>query len=122
MKIQIVSYILDLNPAEKLAITTEIINNSKSDLVFFSGNTIDTLDNAISLSECVKNKKSTVLFEVSQLSIGDLNTQIIHCPFLIRNGKLENMHTFQYFTTSDIIEGDEFLAEAFVNELNPLLL
>ncbi len=117
MKIQIVSYILDLNPAEKLAITTEIINKSKSDLVFFSGNTIDTLDNAISLSECVKNKKSTVLFEVSQLSIGDLNTQIIHCPFLIRNGKLENMHTFQYFTTSDIIEGDEFLAKAFVNEL-----
>ena len=117
MEIQIVSYILDLKPAEKLAITIEIINQSKSDLILFSGNTIDTLDNAIILSKCIKIRKSTVLLEVSVLSIGDLNTKIIHCPFLIRKDKFENMHTFQYFTTSDTIEGDEFLAEAFVNEL-----
>ena len=36
---------------------------------------------------------------------------------MIKKGQLINMHTFQYFTTSDIIENNAFLAEAFVNEL-----
>lgn len=117
MEIQVVSYILNLDSSEKIAITAEIINNSKSDLVVFPGNTLESIEDAYELINQIKNKKSTSLLEISQLSIGDLNSEIIHCPFLIQKGKLVNMHTFQFFTTSDTIENNDFLAEAFVNEL-----
>ena len=117
MEVQIVSYILGLNSTEKLSITADIIDNSNSDLIFFPGDTLDTIDDALNLMNIIRNKKSTILFEVSQLPIGDLNDEIIHCPFLIQKGKLINLHTFQFFTTSDIIENNVFLAEAFVNEL-----
>ncbi|MBO7566748.1 MAG: hypothetical protein J6T60_06610 [Bacteroidales bacterium] len=117
MKIQLVSYILDLEANDKINITADIINNSKADLIFFPGNTLDSISDAFEVEKLVKNRKSTALIEVSQMSIGDLTTEIIHCPFLIKNGKLINMHTFQHFTTSDVIENNLFLAEAFVNEL-----
>ena len=116
MEVQIVSYILDLDPSERLSITADIIDNSKSDLIFFPGDTLDTIDDALNLVNNIRNKKSTILFEVSQLPLGDLN-ETIHCPFLIQKGKLINLHTFQFFTTSDIIENNDFLAEAFINEL-----
>ena len=112
MEVQIVSYILDLDPSERLSITADIIDNSKSDLIFFPGDTLDTIDDALNLVNNIRNKKSTILFEVSQLPLGDLN-EIIHCPFLIQKGKLINLHTFQFFTTSDISENNDFLAEAF---------
>lgn len=117
MEVQIVSYILDLNSSDKLSITADIIDSSRSDFIIFPGNTLDTIDDAINLMNIIRNKKSTVLFEVSQLPIGDLNDEIIHCPFLIQKGKLINLHTFQFFTTSNIIENNVFLAEAFINEL-----
>lgn len=117
MEVQIVSYILGLDASKKLSITADIIDNSKSDLILFPGNTLKTIDDAQKLMNIIRNKKSTILFEVSQLSIGDLNKKIIHCPFLIQKGKLINLHTFQFFTTSDIIENNDFLAEAFINEL-----
>lgn len=116
MEVQIVSYILDLDPSERLSITADIIDNSKSDFIFFPGDTLDTIDDALNLVNIIRNKKSTILFEVSQLPIGDLN-EIVHCPFLIQKGKLINLHTFQFFTTSDTIENNGFLAEAFINEL-----
>ena len=117
MKIQLVSFVLDLYSDTKINITADIINNSKSDLIFFSGNTLESIDDGLELSDLIKNKKSVALIEIHQLAIGDLNDEITHCPFLIKNGKLINMHTFQHFTTSDIIENNTFLAEAFVNEL-----
>ena len=117
MRIQLVSYILGLDPNDKIYITTDIINHSKSDLIFFPGNTINSIDDAVKLTSLIKNKKSVAVIEVSQLPLGDLNKKIIHCPFLIKKGQLVNMHTFQHFTTSDTIEKNPFLAEAFVNEL-----
>ncbi len=117
MKIQLVSYVWDLESDDKINITADIINDSKADLIFFPGNTLDSINDAFEVESLVKNRKSTALIEVSQMSIGDLNTKIIHCPFLVKKGKLVNMHTFQHFTTSDVIENNLFLAEAFVNEL-----
>lgn len=117
MKIQLVSFVLDLDSDTKINITADIINNSKSDLIFFSGNTLESVDDGYELENLIKNKKAVVLIEISQLAIGDLNDKITNCPFLIKKGKLINMHTFQHFTTSDIIENNAFLAEVFVNEL-----
>lgn len=117
MRIQLVSYFLKIQSKDKVNITAEIINNSTSDLIVFSGNTLDTIDDIFKLASLIKNKKATALIEVSQISIGDLNTDIINSPFLIKKGKLVNMHTFQFFATSSSIEHDRFLAEAFVNEL-----
>lgn len=117
MKIQLVSFILGLHYDTKINITADIVNQSKSDLIFFPGNTLNSVDDAIELTSLIKNKKSVVVIEVSQLPLGDLNKRIIHCPFIIKKGQLVNMHTFQHFTTSDTIEKNPFLAEAFVNEL-----
>lgn len=117
MKIQLVSFILGLHNDTKINITADIINKSKSDLIFFPGNTLNSIDNVFELTSLIKNKKSVAVIEVLQLPLGDLNKKIIHCPFLIKKGQLINMHTFQYFTTSNAIEKNPFLAEAFVNEL-----
>jgi len=117
MKIQLVSFILGLHSDTKINITADIVNKSKSDLIFFPGNTLNSVDNVIELTSLIKNKKSVAVIEVSQLPLGDLNKKIIHCPFIIKKGQLVNMHTFQHFTTSDTIEKNPFLAEAFVNEL-----
>lgn len=117
MKIQLVSFILGLHSDTKINITADIVNKSKSDLIFFPGNTLNSIDDVIELTSLIKNKKSVAVIEVSQLPLGDLNKKIIHCPFIIKKGQLVNMHTFQHFTTSDTIEKNPFLAEAFVNEL-----
>ena len=117
MKIQLVSFILGLPYDTKINITADIINKSKSNLIFFPGNTLDSIDDVFELTSLIKKKKSVAVIEVLQLPLGDLNKKIIHCPFLIKNGQLINMHTFQHFTTSDTIEKNPFLAEAFVNEL-----
>lgn len=117
MKIQLVTFILGLHNDTKINITADIVNKSKSDLIFFPGNTLNNIDDAIELTSLIKNKKSVAVIEVSQLPLGDLNKKIIHCPFIIKKGQLVNMHTFQHFTTSDTIEKNPFLAEAFVNEL-----
>ncbi len=58
MKIQIVSYTLDLISREKLTIAADIINSSNSDLIVFPGETLDTIDEALELTELVKNKKT----------------------------------------------------------------
>ena len=117
MKIQLVSFVQGLHDNTKIDITADVINKSKSDLIFFPGDTLNSIDDAVDLTGLLKNKKSVAVIEVSQLPLGDLNKRIIHCPFLIKKGQLVNMHTFQYFTTSDTIEKNPFLAEAFVNEL-----
>ncbi|MBO4820018.1 MAG: hypothetical protein J5548_00940 [Prevotella sp.] len=117
MKIQLVSFIVDLDSDIKIGITADIINKSKSDLILFPGNTLDSINDGFELADLIKNKNTTALIEVHQLSIGDLNEEIIHCPFLIKKGQLINMHTFQHFTTSETIENNTFLAEAFVYEL-----
>ena len=117
MKIQLVSYIVNLSPDDKISVTADIINSSKSDLIFFPGDTLNDINDAYKLQSLVRNKKTIALLEISQLSIEDFDTRIINCPFLIQDGKLVNMHTFQYFATSDAIENNVFLAEAFINEL-----
>ncbi len=117
MRIQLVSYALKIQPSDKVKVTAEIINNSTSDLIIFSGNTLDTIADILKLEGLIKNKKTTALIEISQIPIRDFNTEIINCPFLIEKGKLVNLHTFQHFATSNSIKNNRLLAEAFVNEL-----
>ena len=78
MKIQLVSFIIDLDSDIKIEITAEIINKSKSDLLFFPGNTLDSIYDGFELTNLIKNKNTIALIEVSQLSIGDLNKEITH--------------------------------------------
>ena len=61
MEVQIVSYILKLNTYDKVVTTAEIINNSKSDLIVFPGNTIATIGDAYELINMVM-KSFTALF------------------------------------------------------------
>ena len=117
MRIQLVSYVLKIQSKDKVYMTADIINSSTSDLIVFSGSTLDTIEDVFKLQGLIKNKKSTALIEVSRISLGDINSEIINCPFIIAKGEIVNMHTFQCFATSDSIENNIFLAETFINEL-----
>lgn len=46
MIIQLVSYVLGLDSNDKINITADIINKSKSDLIFFPGDTLDSVEDA----------------------------------------------------------------------------
>ena len=76
MKIQLVSFILGLHNDTKINITADIINKSKSDLIFFPGNTLNSIDNVFELTSLIKNKKSVAVIEVLRLPLGDLNKKL----------------------------------------------
>jgi len=68
MKIQITSYINNLSDKDRLDLTIEIINNTKADLLLFSGHTIGFVNDIEILSSKINNTKSEVIFELKDVN------------------------------------------------------
>jgi len=117
MKIQLVSYLIGLSNKKKIKLTAEIINESDAELIFFSGNTVKSIADALEVAKHTINHKSVAVIEVSSVKISDLGSTIYHCPFLIKNSELVNMHTHQLFACSDTIKKNDYLAESLIHEL-----
>lgn len=114
MKIQIVSFLNKLAQTERIALTADVINNSKADLILFSGHTLYTVGDLSTLRKLITNKRSSAIIECEWL----MNSQwIFNCLYQLRNGRIENMFTNQLFSTSHEIEGDHELASRLIHEL-----
>ena len=112
MKIQITSYINNLSDKDRLDLTIEIINNTKADLLLFSGHTIGFVNDIEILSSKINNTKSEVIFELK-----DVNSKFIsNCLYHIKNNEIRSLNTNQIFSESIEIEGNHELADRLLFE------
>jgi hypothetical protein len=112
MIIEIVSYHHGLPNETRLELTANIINNSKADLLLFSGHTIKFVNEIERLKPLINNKKIEVILELQ-----DINTdKISNCLYRVSKGKLINLYSNQIFTQSSDIEGNYQLADRLLHE------
>jgi hypothetical protein len=114
MNIDLISYLNNLSNKDRLALTTEIINNSNADLILFAGHTIGFVNDIEELRYRITNAKTEAILELKDINSGKFS----NCLYRIKNGKLENMFSHQLFTQSIDIEGNYQLAEILINELS----
>jgi len=113
MIIEIVSYKHGLPDETRLQLTAEIINNSTSDLLLFSGHTIKFVNEIESLKRLINNKKSEVILELQDIN----SDKIGNCLYRVTRGKLISIYSNQIFTQSSEIEGNYQLADRLLHEL-----
>lgn len=111
--IELASFQYQLPEKVRLNLAIDIINNSKADILIFSGHTIGFLTDIEILKKSVKNSHTEVLFELENINSDKIN----NCLYRFSNGKLINMYTNQLFSTSGEIEGNYELADRLVHEL-----
>ena len=73
MKIQTISYRADITNSDKLKSTIELINNSKSDLLLFSGHTIGSIKDIEKLRSKIENKKTEAYLELEDIGSEKIN-------------------------------------------------
>jgi hypothetical protein len=113
MKIQLTSFIDGLSNKVRLDLTASIINNSKADILLFSGHTI-YYGNAIEkLKSNIENNKTEVFFELENIK----SKKVGNCLYHIKKGKINNLYTNQLFAQSGEIENNYELADRLLNEL-----
>ena len=116
MKIQLVSYKYSLSGKKRIELTASIFNDSKADVIMFSGKTIFN-DNELSLLQSmIKNKKTFGIFEVKKCYVSYL-LRINNALYTIKNGKIENLYSNQFFATSEDINNNIDLAKRLILEL-----
>ncbi len=110
MKVQLISYVNDLSDSDKLKNTVELINQSESDLILFSGWTISTLKELTIVKKAITNTSVQAIVELA-----DFGNGLENCLYLLRNGEFHNMFSNQFFFKSADLNID--LAEWFIQEL-----
>lgn len=113
MKVQLVSFKKGSAWKRRLEQMIKIINDSDADLIMFNGRTLNDVSYLDQLESGVNNKRVFVLFEVEH------STKERHPYYLykIQNGKIRSLNTKQLFADSSEIEGNEFLCERYLDEL-----
>lgn len=113
ISLQLVSYVNGLSNKTRLKQSIEIINESKADIILFSGHTIGSYSDIQSLKTSIKNKRSEIILELQ-----DAGTDMVrNCLYRISAGTLSSLYSNQLFSTSSEIEGNTELADRLVNEL-----
>ncbi len=113
MEIQLTSFFHGLSKKVRLELTARIINNSKADILLFSGHTIDFVNEIEELKSIIENNKTEVVFELENIN----STKIDNCLYHIKKGKVNNLYTNQIFTQSGEIENNYELGDRLLNEL-----
>ena len=113
MKLELVSYINELTDLKRLCATIEIINQSGADIILFSGHTIGFVNDIQALRENITNTKTIAFLELKDIN----SAKIGNCLYSVSKGSIQQMHTYQLFTTSGEIENNEELAWLFLNEI-----
>ncbi len=112
MKIQTISYRADITNSDKLKSTIELINNSKSDLLLFSGHTIGSIKDIEKLRSKIENKKTEAYLELEDIGSEKIN----NCLYKLSKGNLISLNTNQLFSTSHEIEDNVELAQRLIYE------
>ncbi len=113
MKIELVSYRSGLQCKGRLKLTTEIINNSSSDLLLFSGHTVCYVEDIARLRSGITNTKSGAIFELKNINSGFISNSLYH----IKSGDVISLNTNQVFSNSSEISNNYELANRFLHEL-----
>jgi len=113
MKVELISYRNNLKSTNKRDLTISLINKSNSDLLLFSGHTIDNATELLLIKNKISNKESIAFLELKE--IGARN--ITNWSFKIENGRIHNCSTHQLFATSKEISNNSFVAENLYNEI-----
>lgn len=113
MKLEIASYRYGLSDKVRLNLTKDIINESTSDLLLFSGHTIGFVNDIESIKKLIENTQIEVILELQDIN----SSKIGNCLYHIKNGKLRSLNTNQLFTQSFEIEGNYELAARLLHEL-----
>ena len=116
MKIQLVSYKYNISGKKRIDLTASIFNDSKADVIMFSGKTIFNSNELSLLQSMINNKKTFGIFEVQKCYVSYL-LRINHALFIIKNGKIENLYSNQLFATSKDINNNIDLAKRLILEL-----
>ena len=113
MKFQLVSFKKGSAWKRRLEQMIKIINDTDADLIMFNGRTLNDITYIDQLESGVNNKRVFVLFEVEH------STKERHPYYLykIQKGKISSLNTKQLFAESSEIEGNEFLCERYLDEL-----
>ena len=106
------SFVHELPNKVRLDLAARIINNSKADILLFSGHTIDFVNEIEELKSIIQNKKTEVVFELENIN----SDKIENCLYQIKKGKINNLYTNQIFTESGDIEGNYELGDRLLNE------
>lgn len=112
MKIEITSYCHGLLDKTRLSLTKEIINDSTSDLILFSGHTIGFVNDIETLKTDIDNIQTEAILELQNIN----SDKIDNCLYRVTNGKLISLNTNQIFTQSSEIEGNYELAARLLHE------
>jgi hypothetical protein len=118
MLIQLVSFKTALRADRRVKLTAEIINSSSADLILFAGHTIASNLDVSKLAELIKNTSTTAVIEVKKdksCPIG--KTSISHSLYLLQNGIIKSMNTYQIFAESSHINGEPYVAEHLIQDL-----
>ena len=116
MIVQLVSYKSTLRADSKLRHTAEIINSSKADLILFAGHTLVSHYDVDELNMFIDNDKITAVIEVKENAISELNP-LSNSLFLLQNGVVKDMYTYQIFRDSETIRAYPELGEHLMLEL-----
>ena len=108
MNVQLVSYQYRKTEAKRIDYAAEIINNSTADLILFPGHALLYKKDLAELTAGISNKHSCALIECKEKG---------NHPYLIRNGKIKDLHTSQFFSRASHIANDPNFCEDFMTEL-----
>lgn len=102
VKIQLISYIDNLSGKKRIEKTAHIINNSKADLVLFSGHTILYSNDLIELQNEITNSDIVAILEVKSDDLSKF-LSVDNSLYCLKNGKITSLATSQLFTDSEDI-------------------
>lgn len=117
MKVELVSFKHSIRTNKRVKYISEIVNQSKADLILFPGDTVNHEEDLDSLQDTIDNHHPSVLIEVRKVFVSAMVGTQKHCPNIIQGGKAKSLFTCQLFSASDHIAKNESLAERFINEL-----
>jgi hypothetical protein len=116
MLIQLVAFKTSLRADSRLRYTANIINFSTADLILFAGHTLSNDIDALMLAELIENKKTTAIFEVKNDNSSQFNP-IYNSLFILQNGIIKSMYSYQIFAESSQIDGMPYIADHLITEL-----
>lgn len=116
MKIALVSFLFVQPFDERMEYVADIINNSGADVILFPGYAIENIKAAEKLQSKITNKNVVAVIEAregTQSSVNDIG----HYLFLLKDGVIMPMHTYQIFSRREQIVGKPYMIEALLTEL-----
>ncbi len=119
MIVQVVSFVieghvLDFPLKGRFRIVSDIVNDSKADLLVFPGWTLDKKNDIQKLLAQLENKKTTVFFEWYDRKRDELDA---HNGYVLHKGRLIDQNVRQIFSSAKCVEKKDDFIDYYLGEL-----